>query len=54
MKPTFAKYAGPRPLDETSIDDIPRAEQEAFFAAEQGEATSEDWDRLYAAWRAAQ
>lgn len=52
----FAKYAGQRPLDETSIDDIPHDEQQAFWASlgEIGEVSEDDANRLYEAWHAAQ
>lgn len=52
----FAKYAGPRALDETSIGDIPLHEQQAYWASlgESGEMTDDDANRLYAAWHAAQ
>lgn len=52
----FAKYAGPRALDETSIGDIPLHEQQAYWASlgESGEMTDDDANRLYAAWHAVQ
>lgn len=52
----FSRYGGTRPLDETSIDDIPVAEQHAFWAmlGETGDMTDEDVDRLYSAWYAEQ
>lgn len=48
----FTRYNGPRRLEETSIDDIPMAEQGAFWArtGQQGQMTEQDADHMYAEW----
>ncbi len=53
----FSRYAGVLSIEETSIDDIPRSEQAAFWALQPdgtGPLTDQDANRLYAAWQEAQ
>lgn len=52
--PVFSRYSGTRPLDDTSIDDIPVSEQSAYWKskgqAESEEYTDEEADQLYSDW----
>ncbi len=52
----FSKYIGARPLHETSIDDIPVAEQRMFWSArsEDGDVSEDEMALLYSAWHRAQ
>lgn len=53
----FSRYAGARSIEETSIDDIPRSEQAAFWDLQPdgtGLLSDEDANRVYAAWQEAQ
>lgn len=52
--PAFTRYAGRRPLAETTIDDIPLPEQSAYWKCiglnESEEYTDGEADKIYAAW----
>lgn len=57
LQTVFSRYVGSRPIVETSISDIPSAEQEAFWLLQRepvGEMSDEDANRLYDAWQVTQ
>lgn len=57
LQAVFSRYTGSRAIVETSISDIPRSEQEAFWSLQQapvGEMSDEDTNLLYDAWQATQ